>query len=123
MRACSAAGPSRVGAFEASFTPTSPSAAPAPRIAAPPAINENGSARPGPPDAAGPGGFTGVLQEHTYPKLYNLYLDPKESHNYLTRKLSYMEAFQLGIRQHLGTFRKFPPKTTMGLAAADPREG
>ena len=34
-----------------------------------------------------------------------------------------MEAFQLGIRQHLGTFRKFPPKTTMGLAAADPREG
>ena len=73
--------------------------------------------------AAGPGGFTGVLQEHTYPKLYNLYLDPKESHNYLTRKLSYMEAFQLGIRQHLGTFRKFPPKTTMGLAAADPREG
>ncbi len=73
--------------------------------------------------AAGPGGFTGVLQEHTYPKLYNLYLDPKESHTYLTRKLSYMEAFQLGIRQHLGTFRKFPPKTTMGLAAADPREG
>ena len=72
--------------------------------------------------AAGPGGFTGVLQEHTYPKLYNLYLDPKESHNYLTRKLSYMEAFQLGIRQHLGTFRKYPPKTTMGLAAADPRD-
>ena len=72
--------------------------------------------------AAGPGGFTGVLQQHTYPKLYNLYLDPKESHNYLTRKLSYMEAFQLGIRQHLGTFRKYPPKVTMGLAATDPRD-
>ena len=71
--------------------------------------------------AFGPGGFTGVLQQHTYAKLFNLYLDPKETHNYMTRKLAYMEAFQLGIRQHLATFKKFPPKNVMGLGAADPR--
>jgi len=70
---------------------------------------------------AGPGGFTGILQQHTYPALYNLYLDPKETHNYMTRKLAYMEVFQLGIRQHLASFKRFPPKQVMGLAAADPR--
>jgi len=71
--------------------------------------------------AAGPGGFTGVLLRHTYPKLYNLYLDPKESHNYLTRKLAYVEAFQLGMRDHLASFKRWPPKKVMGLAAADSR--
>ena len=72
-------------------------------------------------DAAGPGGFTGVLERHTYPKLFNLYLDPKEQHNYLTRKLAYVEAFQLGMRRHLASFKRFPPKQVMGLGAADPR--
>jgi arylsulfatase len=72
-------------------------------------------------DAFGPGGFTGVLQRHTAPRFYNLYLDPKETHNYLTRKLAYMEAFQLGMRRHLATFKRYPPKRVMGLAAADPR--
>jgi arylsulfatase len=72
-------------------------------------------------DAAGPGGFTGILQRHAYPKLFNLYLDPKEQHNYLTRKLAYVEAFQVGMRRHLASFKRFPPKQVMGLAAADPR--
>jgi arylsulfatase len=72
-------------------------------------------------DAAGPGGFTGVLQRFAAPRLYNLYLDPKETHNYLTRKLAYVEAFQRGIRGHLGTFKRYPPKTVMGLKAPDPR--
>jgi hypothetical protein len=48
----------------------------------------------------GTGGFTGVLQQFAYSRLYNLYLDPKETHNYLTRKLAYVEAFQLGMRRH-----------------------
>lgn len=74
-------------------------------------------------DAHGPGGFTGIMQTHAYAKLFNLYLDPKEQHNYMTRKLSYQEAFQLGIRQHLSTFRKYPPKKVMGLSVADPRNG
>jgi len=72
--------------------------------------------------SAGPGGFTGVLQRFTYPRLYNLYLDPKETHNYLTRKLAYAEAFQLGIRAHLGTFKRYPPKKVMGLKVSDSRQ-
>jgi arylsulfatase len=76
-----------------------------------------------PSDAAGPGGFTGVLERFAYPRLYNLYLDPKEQHNYLTRKLAYVEAFQLGMRSHLGTFRKYPPKKVMGTKVADKRDG
>jgi arylsulfatase len=67
---------------------------------------------------AGSGGFTGVLERYAYAKLYNLYLDPKEQHNYMTRKLAYLDAFQAGIRRHLGTFRKFPPKRVLGQASA-----
>ncbi len=61
-------------------------------------------------DVAGPGGFTGVDQKYTYARLFNLYLDPKEQHSYLTRKLAYNEAFTTGIRRHLRTFRDHPPK-------------
>jgi arylsulfatase A-like enzyme len=61
-------------------------------------------------DVAGPGGFTGVTQHYTYPRLYNLYLDPKEQHSYLTRKLAYQEVFTSSFRAHLGTFRDYPPK-------------
>src|SRR5258708_29415075 len=68
-------------------------------------------------DAGGSGGFTGVLQRFAYARLYNLYLDPKETHNYMTRKLAYVEAFHHGIRSHLGTFKRFPPKVVMGLKA------
>jgi len=57
-------------------------------------------------DAAGPGGFTGTLERFAYARLYNLYLDPKEQHNYMTRKLAYVDAFQQGMRDHLATFRK-----------------
>ncbi|NJN85151.1 MAG: sulfatase-like hydrolase/transferase [Leptolyngbyaceae cyanobacterium SL_7_1] len=56
-------------------------------------------------DVAGPGGFTGVTQRYTYAKLFNLYLDPKEQHSYLTRKLAYNDVFLGGIRQHLMSLR------------------
>ena len=62
------------------------------------------------PAGGGPGGFTGVTQQYTYARLYNLYLDPKEQHSYLTRKLAYNEAFLNGIREHLRTYRDHPPK-------------
>jgi arylsulfatase len=61
-------------------------------------------------DVAGPGGFSGVTQNYTFPRLYNLYLDPKEQHSYLTRKLAYNEAFISGIGEHLRTYRDFPAK-------------
>jgi len=66
-------------------------------------------------DVHGTGGFTGVTQQYTYPRLYNLYLDPKETHSYMTRKLAYNEAFLDGMRSHLATFRRYPPKQVMGL--------
>ncbi len=56
------------------------------------------------------GGFTGVTQRYTHGRLYNLYLDPKESRSYMIRKLAYIDTFTDGIRQHFVTFGKYPPK-------------
>jgi arylsulfatase len=56
------------------------------------------------------GGFTGVTQKYTHGRLYNLYLDPKESRSYLIRKLAYVDSFTSGIRDHLVTFGVYPPK-------------
>ena len=61
-------------------------------------------------DIQNSGGFSGVTQKYTYSRLYNLYLDPKEQHSYLTRKLAYNEAFLSGLGEHLRTYRDFPPK-------------
>jgi arylsulfatase A-like enzyme len=66
-------------------------------------------------DVHGPGGFTGVAQKYPYGRLYNLYLDPKETRSYLIRKLAYLEAFQHGVREHLASLRDYPPKLVMGL--------
>lgn len=72
-------------------------------------------------DVHGTGGFTGVTQRYTYPRLFNLYLDPKESKSYLTRKLAYLEVLGEGMRDHLATFQAYPPKRVMGLAAGRAR--
>ncbi len=66
-------------------------------------------------DVAGGGGFTGVSNKYPYGRLYNLYLDPKETHSYLIRKLAYLDAFQSGARDHLLTFGQYPPKLVVGL--------
>jgi arylsulfatase A-like enzyme len=66
-------------------------------------------------DVLNPGGFTGVSQKYPYGRLYNLYLDPKETRSYLIRKLAYLESFQSGIRSHVMTFRDYPPKLVVGL--------
>jgi arylsulfatase len=65
-------------------------------------------------DVLNVGGFTGTTQKYTYGRLYNLYLDPKETRSYMIRKLAYLEAFQRGIMGHLRTFQKFPPKSIVG---------
>ena len=56
------------------------------------------------------GGFTGVTQKYTHGRLYNLYLDPKESRSYMIRKLAYIDSLTDGIRRHFMTFGKYPPK-------------
>jgi arylsulfatase len=66
-------------------------------------------------DVLNPGGFTGRGQKYPYGRLYNLYLDPKETRSYLIRKLAYLDAIQHGIRAHVMTFRDYPPKLVTGL--------
>ena len=61
-------------------------------------------------DALNLGGFTGVTQRYTHGRLYNLYLDPKETRSYLIRKLAYVESFTSGIYHHLSTFGRYPAK-------------
>ncbi len=57
------------------------------------------------------GGFTGVTQKYSHGRLYNLYLDPKESHSYMIRKLAYIDSFTGGIARHIGSFTgRYPPK-------------
>lgn len=67
-------------------------------------------------DVHGRGGFTGTAQKYPYGRLYNLYLDPKEQHSYMIRKLAYMEALTTGIRDHLLTFSPpYQAKQVVGL--------
>jgi len=54
------------------------------------------------------GGFTGVTQKYSHGRLYNLYLDPKESHSYMIRKLAYIDSFTTGIARHLMSFGPVP---------------
>jgi arylsulfatase A-like enzyme len=59
-------------------------------------------------DVVNPGGFTGTLQQYPYGRFFNLYLDPKETHSYLIRKLVYIELIQSALARHRDTFREFP---------------
>ena len=74
-----------------------------------------GSISDGNGDVATDGGFSGVVQKYPYGRVYNLYLDPKEQHSYLIRKLAYLEAFQHGLRDHIHSFAQYPPKASVGL--------
>ncbi len=56
------------------------------------------------------GGLTGKTVFYTYGHLFNLYLDPKEGHNLLIRKIPFSEALANEIDRHMATFKKYPPK-------------
>jgi arylsulfatase len=66
-------------------------------------------------DVHGSGGFSGVVQKFPYGRLFNLYLDPKESHSYLIRKLAYQQALVGQVGRHLGSFAKYPGKLIVGI--------
>jgi arylsulfatase A-like enzyme len=68
-------------------------------------------------DALNLGGFTGVTQKYSYGRLFNLYLDPKESRSYLIRKLAYIDSFTDGIREHFLTFGRYPAKHAIAAMA------
>ncbi len=61
-------------------------------------------------DVMNPGGFTGSLQQFVYGRLYNLYLDPKETHSYMIRKLVYIDMIQSEVRRHRETYARWPNK-------------
>jgi len=46
-------------------------------------------------------------------KLFNLYLDPKEQHSYLIRKLVYIELIQTAMARHRRTFHTWPNRPPM----------
>ena len=49
------------------------------------------------------------MQRYGYGRLYNLYLDPKET-RYMIRKLVYIEAILAEIGRHQATFRQWANK-------------
>jgi arylsulfatase A-like enzyme len=63
-------------------------------------------------DVSNPGGFTGSVQHYGYGRLYNLYLDPKESRSYMIRKLVYVDTLLAEMARHRRTFRAWPNKPT-----------
>jgi arylsulfatase A-like enzyme len=64
-------------------------------------------------DVVNPGGFTGVTQQYSYGRLFNLYLDPKETHSYMVRKLVYIELLTSAVGAHLRTFSDWPNRPAM----------
>ncbi|MCX6089140.1 MAG: arylsulfatase [Candidatus Atribacteria bacterium] len=59
------------------------------------------------------GGFSGETMNYSYCKVFNLYLDPKETHNFFIRKVIYTDVFLEPVKQHLSTFKKYPPKNVL----------
>jgi arylsulfatase A-like enzyme len=66
-----------------------------------------------PADTVNPGGLSGFTADYSYAKFFNLYMDPKEEHSYLIRKLAYIDAIGFAARKHLDILKKYPPKNVM----------
>jgi arylsulfatase A-like enzyme len=64
-------------------------------------------------DMWNPGGFNGALTKFSYGKLFNLYLDPKETHDYLNRKGPIGGIYlSKAVYEHMQTFTRYPPKVS-----------
>jgi hypothetical protein len=46
----------------------------------------------------------------TYGKTFNLFLDPKEEHSYVIRKLVHVPMIGAFAAQHMKTFEKYPKR-------------
>jgi arylsulfatase len=67
-------------------------------------------------DTVNPGGLSGSTHEYTFNKMFNLYMDPKEEHNYAIRKIEYISALSDPVSEHLKTFLEHPPKVEVTVA-------
>ncbi len=61
-------------------------------------------------DSVNAAGLSSHVEEYYLPKLFNLYLDPQERHNYLNRKTTYAVGLKALADRHLETFNKYPAK-------------
>lgn len=61
------------------------------------------------------GGFGSSATQLAYGALYNLWLDPKETHNFMIRKLPYITLYERGVARHLATFKAYPPKRIVDM--------
>jgi arylsulfatase len=61
-------------------------------------------------DVVNPGGFSGYIKNFYMGRLFNLYLDPKETHSFFIRKLPMVEQLVGIFKQHLFTLKQYPPK-------------
>jgi arylsulfatase len=68
-------------------------------------------------DTVTPGGFCGYTAHYTYGKTFNLFLDPKEEHSFMIRKLVYAPVFGLLESRQKKTFEKYPPRIQIAGAA------
>jgi arylsulfatase len=64
-------------------------------------------------DTMNPGAWT-TLETYPLGKLFNLYLDPKESHAFMVRKVLLSSTFSSAGNAHEATFRKYPSKRQVG---------
>ncbi|MGE5195095.1 MAG: arylsulfatase, partial [Deltaproteobacteria bacterium] len=69
-----------------------------------------------PHDSVNPGGLSGSTREYTWGKQFNLYMDPKEEHNYAIRKIEYSSTVNESASEHLKTFLDYPPKVEVTIA-------
>ncbi|MCD4782879.1 MAG: arylsulfatase [Candidatus Eremiobacteraeota bacterium] len=54
------------------------------------------------------GGLSGNITIFRYAKMFNLYLDPKEEHDFFIRKLTIASFLQQAQNWHMETFKKYP---------------
>jgi hypothetical protein len=66
-------------------------------------------------DMVNPGAMT-TVETYPFSKMFNLYLDPKESHSFMVRKILLSSTFSNAYFAHLATFQKYPPKTQVSGA-------
>jgi arylsulfatase len=72
-------------------------------------------------DVHGAGGFTGVSQRYTYPRLFQPVSRPQGEQELPHAEARLPRGVREGMRDHLATFQTYPPKRVMGLGAGRAR--
>ena len=68
------------------------------------------------------GGLSGALTRFAYSKLFNLYLDPKETRDFFIRKVVYEHYFKSAASAHLTSMTTYPAKVSISPLSTLPVE-